>query len=227
MANATSQFEGRIRRQRGGERQALHRHDEPRLVIFLAGEMREEAFEGERRFRCGEFVFRPAFFAHANIVDEGNSAYSHLNVSDGAVRKWIARHGWRAGTGKVDLDGLLHGDEVLDRAEPQPYARVALASEMQHVAALLCTEAPAPLADIATFFGLLPHELTRRFYRAYGRTPTVYRRQARLQRAIRMLAETTGSLSQIAQAAGFFDQSHLTHEVKRETGLTPSALLPF
>lgn len=225
MTGGVVQFAGRIRTQAAGERQALHRHDEPRLVVFLAGEMEEGSFEGTRAFRRGEFVFRPAFFAHADMAKSEGAAYAHLRVSANAARKWIGRHGWCAGTGSVDLERALCGDAVLAQAKPDPYGTAAPGSDMQRAAAMLAAETPVALSEVAALLRLRPHELTRRFSRAHGLSPMTYRRQARLQRAIRMIAEAAGCLSDIAQAAGYSDQSHLCHEVRRETGRTPRALL--
>jgi AraC-like DNA-binding protein len=74
---------------------------------------------------------------------------------------------------------------------------------------------------------MAPYELTRRFSAEFGMTPSAYRRHARLQRAIQMLSEGAAHLAQIANAAGYHDQSHLTLELRREVGLTPGALRRF
>ncbi|MER6878168.1 helix-turn-helix domain-containing protein, partial [Amycolatopsis sp. NPDC000673] len=54
----------------------------------------------------------------------------------------------------------------------------------------------------------------------YG--PATYRRILRLQRAI-ALAPATATLADLAVAAGYSDQPHLTRECRALTGLTPSA----
>ncbi|MFE3176878.1 helix-turn-helix domain-containing protein [Amycolatopsis sp. NPDC059090] len=62
----------------------------------------------------------------------------------------------------------------------------------------------------------------RLFTLAVGYGPATYRRILRLQRAI-ALAPATASLADLAVAAGYSDQPHLTRECRALTGLTPSA----
>jgi AraC-like DNA-binding protein len=116
------------------------------------------------------------------------------------------------------------GDELLEQASPQAYTLGAPQSPMQRAAAWLASDALLRVQDVAARLNLEPYELTRRFAAATGLTPNAYRRQARLQRAIKLVYEDGAQLAEIATAAGFHDQSHLTAELKRETGLTPKAL---
>ena len=80
------------------------------------------------------------------------------------------------------------------------------------------------LGELAESAGVHPAQLTRHFRRYYGTTPSAYVRQLRLRAAMADLAHAhTGSLSSIAWRHGFADQSHLTRQLKRATGLTPAA----
>lgn len=203
-----------------GVRQALHRHDTPRLLLYLGGGMREEAFEGEARLVTGDYFFRPAHFAHANIAHGEGSRYIRLKVSDAAVRRWVRTNGWRAAFGRVSLDQDLSGDELLAAARPLVFAPPQ-ATGMAAAAAQLA-EADAPLiGTIAQAMNLSGYEMTRRFAGAFGMTPSAYRRQACVQRALRMLSEASATLAQVAADAGFHDQSHLSVTLRRETGMTP------
>ena len=49
-------------------------------------------------------------------------------------------------------------------------------------------------------------------------------RRIRVERAMAMISASTMSLKEIACACGFFDQSHMTHTLKKTTGRTPSQL---
>jgi AraC-like DNA-binding protein len=207
-----------------GAWQPLHRHDEARLVLFLDGEMQEEAFEGRAHFARGDFVFRPSYFAHADLVGNGGSAFVRLPVSQRSVRHWVSRNGWRAARGHVSLDGPLCGDELLRVACAEAYSTSIPSTLMQCVAARLAADSAPRVEEAAGSLGMAPYQLTRRFLAEIGMTPSAYRRHARLQRAIRMLSDGAAQLAQIAIAAGFYDQSHLTMELRRETGLTPGAL---
>lgn len=210
-----------------GVRQVLHRHGEPRIILFLGGEIHEEAFEGRRRFVQGDFVFRPAHFAHADTPGREGARFVRLTPSAPAIRRWMAQNGWRASSGHVDLNGPVHADELLATASARPYAQKAPSTIAQHAALLLAGEAALRVCEAAHELGMAPYELTRRFSAEFGMTPSAYRRHARLQRAIQMLSEGAAHLAQIANAAGYHDQSHLTLELRREVGLTPGALRRF
>jgi AraC family transcriptional regulator len=74
------------------------------------------------------------------------------------------------------------------------------------------------LADIAC---LSPYHFSRSFKEAAGVGPQRYVIQRRLERAKTLLRRTREPLAQIAQEAGFADQSHLTSIFRREIGVTP------
>ena len=74
------------------------------------------------------------------------------------------------------------------------------------------------LADIAC---LSPYHFSRSFKEAAGVGPQRYVIQRRLERAKTLMRCTHEPLAQIAQEAGFADQSHLTSIFRREMGVTP------
>lgn len=67
---------------------------------------------------------------------------------------------------------------------------------------------------------LSPYYLTRLFTRSTGLPPHAYLTQVRIERAKDLLRKGN-PLSQVAHAAGFADQSHLTRHFKRIVGVTP------
>jgi AraC-like DNA-binding protein len=210
------------------DRQVFHRHDDVRVVLYVGGAMSEETFGGAGRYRSGDFVFRPLYFSHANIAGEDGATYLQLKVSGGAARQWASQRGWKAGRGHVDLAHLdlaamllapNGGDQLLDLATFEAHPE-AISAPMNDLA-LQLTLGVAQLADAAHARALRPYELTRRFQAVFGLAPRAYGAQARLQRAMRMLAEGAHSLAAIAADTGFHDQSHLTRALKRETNMTP------
>lgn len=201
---------------------AIHRHEDFRIVVLLRGALKESSFEGVRDFGAGEFVFRPAQFAHGDTAGPAGACFVRLSVSLRAARVWFSRHGWCAAHGDADLRQVLNGDELLATAEADTYAPRAPACAMQRAATWLGSENFYGALEAAKRLDLAPHVFSRRFAAAFGMSPTAYRRQARIQRALRMVSEDAGSLAQIASAAGFHDQSHLTTELRRTTGHTPA-----
>jgi AraC family transcriptional regulator len=77
--------------------------------------------------------------------------------------------------------------------------------------------------DVAAEVGVHPTHLVREFHRYYRCTMGEYVRQLRVEFACRQILNSQAPLSEIAIAAGFFDQSHFTRTFKLITGLSPTA----
>lgn len=78
--------------------------------------------------------------------------------------------------------------------------------------------------ELAAAAGCSRFALYRGFRRAYGMSPSDYQRQLRLREARRLLARggrAAASVAEVAAAAGFADQSHLTRWFVRYYGMTP------
>jgi AraC family transcriptional regulator len=76
--------------------------------------------------------------------------------------------------------------------------------------------------DVATCAGVHPVHLARVFRRKHGCTIGEYVRRLRLDFVAKEIMTTSTRLGDIAIAAGFADQSHLTRTFKARFGLTPS-----
>ncbi len=74
----------------------------------------------------------------------------------------------------------------------------------------------------AWHLGMSRRTLTRRFTHALGRTPGEEVRYARLERAKRLLAETSMPLADVAAKAGYGYGSYLSQAFKKATGMTPT-----
>lgn len=79
------------------------------------------------------------------------------------------------------------------------------------------------LAELARLAGLSSSQFSRQFKASTGQSPHQYHLQARITRAQHLLLTGTASLSVVALATGFVDQSHFTRVFKRVTGVTPHA----
>jgi AraC family transcriptional regulator len=85
-----------------------------------------------------------------------------------------------------------------------------------HFTAHLTLEA---VADVA---GVHPVHLARTFRACYRCTIGDYLRRLRIEYASHEIASSELSLSQVALAAGFADQSHFTRLFRQHTGMTPA-----
>ena len=83
---------------------------------------------------------------------------------------------------------------------------------------------PPTLSELADLHGRHPAYVCQEFRRAFGTTLGEYVRRVRFEWAREALRAGTRRLSDIALAAGFSDQAHFNREVRRRTGMSPSAL---
>jgi transcriptional regulator GlxA family with amidase domain len=77
------------------------------------------------------------------------------------------------------------------------------------------------LATLAGIAGVSIHHFARGFKQSAGITPHHYLTQKRVERAQHLLAHTDLSLSEIAYAVGFSDQSHLARHFRQTLNVTP------
>src|SRR6266496_2592298 len=77
------------------------------------------------------------------------------------------------------------------------------------------------LATLAGVAGVSIHHFARGFKQSTGVTPHHYLTQKRVERAQDLLGNTDLSVSEIALAVGFSDQSHLARHFRQMLGVTP------
>lgn len=80
------------------------------------------------------------------------------------------------------------------------------------------------IGGLAAEAGVDPAHLAREFRRHYGTSAGEYARRVRVDVACQRLSAGHDSLSEVAVALGFADQSHLGRMLRRYVGLTPAAL---
>jgi transcriptional regulator GlxA family with amidase domain len=79
------------------------------------------------------------------------------------------------------------------------------------------------ISDLAHHIGLSQSALERRFRRTIGLPPKKVAAIVRLRAAIGSLSKHR-DLAALAQEAGYFDQAHLSNEIRRATGVSPHRL---
>jgi AraC-like DNA-binding protein len=117
-------------------------------------------------------------------------------------------------------DALLH----LPAPSPGPQARGGLPSAAlrrvhDYIDAHLSDS--IELVELAAIAGLSIFHFARQFKHSAGVTPHHYLVSRRVERAKELLAGANLSLSEIAFASGFADQSHLTRHFRQIVGMTP------
>jgi len=83
-------------------------------------------------------------------------------------------------------------------------------------------ETPLPIAEVCRQVGLSHRQLDRLFAQCVRKTPALYYRDIRLDRARGLVTQTELSMSEIAFASGFSSQVHFSRAYKDRFGLPPS-----
>jgi transcriptional regulator GlxA family with amidase domain len=79
------------------------------------------------------------------------------------------------------------------------------------------------LEDLGALVGLDRFRLLRQFKSAVGMTPHAWLMRLRLETAMTLMHQRTDiSMTEVAHAVGFFDQSHFTRAFRRAYGTTPA-----
>jgi AraC family transcriptional regulator len=232
-----------------GERLARHTHDRACVAVMLEGSFDLDI--GGRVHPCPPTAVatEPAGEPHANSI--GLSGAHVLVVQPDANRVELLRpfagmlehpshrhHAGIAGSAARlarELDrpddlaslaaeaGVLEMLVALGRLEPAleqvPPPWLLRAQELVHAR----FREPLQIGEVARVVDVHPAHLARAF-RQHFRVPLgSYVRRLRLDWAASRLADSAESLANVAVAAGFADQSHLTRAFKRHTGHTPGA----
>lgn len=82
-------------------------------------------------------------------------------------------------------------------------------------------EEPVSIPELCNRIGMSQRQVTRLFERYIGKTPVVYYRDIRLDRARGLVTQTNLQMSEIAAAAGFTSQTHFSKAYKERFGISP------
>jgi AraC family transcriptional regulator len=102
---------------------------------------------------------------------------------------------------------------------PAPIGRKWLSSVRDHLEAAF--RSPPSLKELATCHDLHPAYVCQEFRAEFGIGIGAFVRDVRFQWARAAIATSSRPLSDIALAAGFSDQSHMTRDFKRRLGVSP------
>ncbi|HEV2679375.1 MAG TPA: helix-turn-helix transcriptional regulator, partial [Rhodanobacter sp.] len=118
---------------------------------------------------------------------------------------------------------MLRGYSSLARQDEPPLKSVGQASLRRALAYI--EDQPntrISMDDLAGAAGLSRFHFSRLFRKHVGVSPAAYIERSRLERAKAMIKLGQMSLTDIAYAVGFADQSHFTRRFRRYEGCTPS-----
>jgi AraC family transcriptional regulator len=218
-----------------------HVHDEPRVVLPLAGYF--ETRHGKRAIalHAGTAMFRPAYDEHSDASPVAFECLSICLPQDGARyspskpymigNRQIHGAAWAArqelalpdAASSLVLEGLaellvsvvLHR-RIEEAGVPRWIHIVREQLEAEYLAS-------PSLEQLGQTVGRDPAYVSATFQRVYGQSPGQYLRHLRLWQARHALdTNPESSLSDVAADAGFADQSHFTRHFKRLFRVTPA-----
>jgi AraC-like DNA-binding protein len=81
---------------------------------------------------------------------------------------------------------------------------------------------PISVSMLSSVAGLSRAHFSHAFRTSVGRPPHAHIVRMRIERAMKLMAETDAPLSEIAVSAGFADQAHFSNRFRRMAGATPA-----
>jgi AraC family transcriptional regulator len=235
---------------RPGSSLSRHQHECAAINFTLGGRFREKM--NNRQYDCepGSVIIRPPGEAHADyfspsgthsfVIDltpeRFDSLRSHTElfdrcgqISNGLLAQRLRRI-YREFTSPSPLSDLVIEGLLLETVAEATLIKAAYGQPstppfVREAADLLhahFTEA-LTLTGLAARLGVHPSHLSRAFRRCYGCSVGQYVRRLRLEFAVRELAQSDRPIAEVAAAAGYYDQSHLTHEFRLYLSTTPAA----
>jgi transcriptional regulator GlxA family with amidase domain len=136
-----------------------------------------------------------------------------------------------AATAGPEIAHLCSRYMLIDRRASQ--ARYMIPSHVRHVdATVIAAERwidanlsrPITITDLASAIAVSPKTLSRRISAATGSSPIRFLQRRRLHEAVHLIETTTLTLDTVAEQVGYQDATALRKIVRRELGMTPSAL---
>ncbi len=205
-----------------GQRIARHRHRQAYAAIVLSGSYEECGSAGRFQVQPGDVLIHPSFDAHLDRFSSAGACILNLTLP--------------ATAGAPVFGRIEDPDEIVRAAERDlAAARESLRRQMRHretlpvdwpdaLALQLRADPTCRLDAWANEQGLSKEALSRGFGKLFGITPTAFRAEAKVQRALTLMAQGAQPLTSIALAAGFSDQAHMTRAVRTVTGEPPTRL---
>lgn len=230
------------------ERQNTHKHDELHLSIIVQGVIQETV--GTRSVTMGPLTVmsKDPGLAHANEYGPAGATVAQLSLpatslavltGDSGVGEWhvsprmdVARPYLRLIRRAADAtcEFAVNDPDVIDLlagliARPRTAPRRPPAWLAQHIDHIRWAWSPGmTVSSMAHAAAVHPVYLARVTRWSYGASLSALLREGRLRWAVTAVMNGRSSLSEIAHAAGFADQAHLSRNVASQLGLPPSRL---
>jgi AraC family transcriptional regulator len=222
----------------------MHYHENPHLSFVLKGGgiVKSKTSECERMpgemmfFRAGEphqcitkrFPTRnvnleiEAVFLHENRIAEADIGVAiqgnpHLKfIMLKIYNELLAADSFTDSSIKLLLLNLICVVQKLEKSEPR---WLGVIRQLMHDK----WNEPLTLGDLSAAAGVHPVTVSKFFPKYFACTFGEYMRRLKIEKSLRLIKDSTRSLTEIAYECGFYDQSHFTHTFKKMTGFLPNS----
>ena len=233
-----------------GFRMAAHQHGPAAFSFVLVGGYTETLGARERDCKPFTSIFHPQCESHSVVFHQSDVRIFRVEFGDTwrrRIRDYLPALDEPAESsggllaflvmrlydeiGRCDrwsaltIDGLTleivaELGRMTDRLKQAP--KPHWVEEVREILSSRFTETPS-LAELAESVGVHPVHLAREFRKRFGCATGDYVRRLRIERACAALTASDAPITEIALAAGFYDQSHFSNTFKKITGMTPAA----
>ena len=227
---------------------SMHKHQLPYFCFVIAGGFSENYGRHSRVCKSSTLIFHPADEAHSDSfhtetrcfnlqmdetwikrvqgssIEIGNPAEFRGGVLSRLAAKVYLEFCRMDGLSSLIVEGLMleilgeMARQFAQRAGTKPPLWLVRVQEILHDN----FRENQSLSEIAQIAGVHETHLAREFRRYFRCTIGDYIRRLRIEFACRELSVSAAPIAEIAQAAGFFDQSHFGRTFKQFTGLSPA-----
>jgi AraC-like DNA-binding protein len=195
-----------------------HRHERAYAAVILSGGYEESGSFGRYRVRSGHVLLHRAFDAHVDRFESSGARILNLLLDEPPAFGLgvVADPDAIARVAEKDLPAAVEAlRETMTSIEPQP------ADWPDLLAYDLLDDPQLRLEAWAERQGMAAATLSRGFRTIFATSPAAFRAESRAQSALALITAGGSSLAEIAAAAGFADQSHMTRAVRALTGQPP------
>lgn len=205
----------------------LHTHTDHAVFGYvLEGKVSILCGEEKKRYRAGEHFCIPPDTPHAiETVDDTPYSMVCFCVAVGRIFDWhsgnTADRAFHGNSGNT-TDRALHEDSKNTADKGSDGNSRETAADIRRLKHLILAspENAFSIEDMAHHIGISPYHMIRQFKAACGLTPHQFQIQCRVRKAQKLL-EQGESVTEVAYAVGFCDQSHFDRCFQKIVRLTP------
>ncbi len=225
-----------------------HAHSHDQLCVVLKGHYEESSDARAVTLRAGSVLWRRAGKMHANVIGADDVEVLLIDIEPERSRRFCLDSAGRAAYFVPGTFDEIHRGLLCEVHRSDQTSRIAIEGLVYLLAARIgrhCTLAKSEMPDwlsnaielirsgylrrirlsqVAAAAGVHPVTMAVAFRRHFGKSVGDYVTDLRIAHAMQELENTPRPIAEIAQEAGFYDESHMGRVFRRRFGVSPGAL---